>query len=503
MQDNDPIIVGVAQRTFRDADAGRSPLDALAEVAGAALGDAGPAALARRIDDVAAVPFLAREVAHLRDLYPTDVASALAGRLGLEARAFTTHYGGNTPQQFVNLFADRLARGECRAVLMAGAELFATLFAALRAGSDISAWADKGEVADTLLEEYREPSTEAERAHGFFEPINAYPMVEIALRHRYGLAREAHRQRLGELVSRMSRVAASNPLAWRREALSPEQVLDPGHGNHVIVHPYTKVMNAILAVDMAAAVVMTTVREARELGIPREQWVFLRGCAAASDVWCFSERIDFHQSPALRAAAAAALAMSGLTLDEIDLFDLYSCFPSAVQVACDALGMAWDDPRGVTVTGGLTLFGGPGNNYSLHAIAEMASQLRAGTGAHGVVTANGGYLTKHAVGVYSTQAPSRAWPVAGRDDLQPALDAMAHPLVDPQPAGDGVIEACTVAFDREGPARGFVLGRLADGRRFMANTPVDAALLRRLTVEDPVGLRGRVSPGNPTNLFEL
>ena len=138
----------------------------------------------------------------------------------------------------------------------------------------------------------------------------------------------------------MSAVAADNPYAWRRDVLSPEAALSEAGGNRIITWPYNKCMNAIAGVDMAAAVLLTTVGEARRQGIDPSRWVYLHGGAEANDVWYAAEREDFHRSPALAAAGAQALAQAGIGIEAIDRFDLYSCFPSAVTVACDSLGIA-------------------------------------------------------------------------------------------------------------------------------------------------------------------
>lgn len=503
MNDDQPILIAQAQRTWRDRDPARSLVDALESVSRAALADADAPGLRDAIDTVATVPFLAAQVPDLAGMLPPHASDALCQRLGVEATTFAADVGGNTPQLLVNYFADRLVAGESKAVLISGAELMYTLFGALSSGADISHWQQGGGHTSVQLGDNRAACSDSEWAHGLVEPIRTYPLFESALRHAAGLDQDAHMQRLGGLVSRMSKVAAANPLAWRQQVLSAEEALDTGGGNRMITWPYTKCMNAILAVDMAAAVVMTTVGEARRLKVDPARWIFLRGGAAACDIWNFSERPVLHESPALAACARSALEQAGLSLASIDLFDLYSCFPSAVQVACNALGLALDDPRGVTVTGGLTLFGGPGNNYSLHAIAEVVAQLQAEKGTHAVVTANGNYLTKHAVGVYSREAGTQPWALA-RPDLQTSIDASPRLEVDNQPRGRGTIEACAVAFDKEMPSRGIVLGRMEDGRRFLANTPRDdRAALEALMNQDPVGLQGQVTPGDKVNRFEF
>ena len=283
--------------------------------------------------------------------------------------------------------------------------------------------------------------------------------------------------------------------------MTPEEVLSTDNGNRMISYPYTKVMNAILRVDMASAVVMTTAGMARELGIDDAQMIYLRGGAEAHDVEYFAERVDFHSSPALRRVGGQALAMSGLSIDDMTLFDIYSCFPSAVQIACDELGLVVDDPRGLTVTGGLTLFGGPGNNYSLHGIAEMVARLRGQQNAHGLVNANGGYITKHAVGIYSTEPGE--WELSHRIDPQPELDAMPHPQLETTPEGRGVIEGHCVRYEGGEPALGIVVGRLDSGKRFIAHTRPDAEVLAQLIGADAVGVEGQVTAGDPTNLFEF
>ncbi len=213
-------------------------------------------------------------------------------------------------------------------------------------------------------------------------------------------------------------------------------------------------------IDQSAAVVMTSVATARELGIPRDKWVFLHGCADAHDHWYVSERVDLHSSPAIRAASRQALDMAGKTLADIDVIDLYSCFASAVQIGCQEIGLAEDDPRGLTVTGGLPYFGGPGNNYVTHSISEMLRRLRARPGAFGLVTANGNYVTKHSFGVYSTAAPAGPWRRESPALLQARMDALPKAPFTETPQGAATIETYTVMHGKAGPEFAVVFGRL-------------------------------------------
>ena len=194
--------------------------------------------------------------------------------------------------------------------------------------------------------------------------------------------------------------------------------------------------------------------------------------------------------------------MAGKTLADVAAFNLYSCFPSAVEIACQEIGLAEDDPRDLTVTGGLPYFGGPGNNYVMHSIAAMVERMRRQPGEFGLVTANGNYVTKHAAGLYSTTPLAHEWVREAPSILQRELDALPKAPFTETPEGAGTIESYTVVHSKAGPELGIVVGRLADGNvRFVANTPKDPRLFASLEAYDALGRRGNVRKEDGRNLF--
>ena len=179
--------------------------------------------------------------------------------------------------------------------------------------------------------------------------------------------------------------------------------------------------------------------------------------------------------------------LRAVTLADIALFDLYSCFPIAVFNVCDGLGLSPQDPRGLTVTGGLPYFGGPGNSYSMHAIASMVEKLRERSGAFGLVGANGGHMSKYAVGIYSTR-PTQ-FTRCNSAGLQAQVDSWPAPSVAGEADGPATIESYTVVHGKAGPKQAVVVARLdGTGERFLANThDEDDRTLQALIEEDPLG----------------
>lgn len=494
MTDNLPIIVGVGQITQRpDNPDPQPPLSLMATAARRAEEDAGAKVLAS-LDSV--------RVVNIMSWAPQTPAEDLARELGASPREHVyTAVGGNTPQWQVNEAAEAIHRGDLRSALIAGAEAVHSSRRARTSGRDLG-WHPRGRPEPNAGDQ-REGIKQVEAAHGATVPVQVYPLFENALRYHYGQTIPEHQAVIGELFARFASVAAENPYAWFRQARTSAEIATPTAENRYIGFPYTKYMNAIIDVDQGAALLLTSVAEARRLRIPEEKWVYLWGCGDATDHWFVTDRVNYYTSPAIRTAGQRALSMAGVAIDEVGYFDLYSCFPSAVQITRDMLGIAPDDPRPLTVTGGLPYFGGPGNNYVTHSIASMVERLRADRGAIGLVTANGWYVTKHSTGIYSSEPPRREWERTPPRVDQEVIDAEPHPPFEAAAHnGPATVETYTVLFDRAGePERGIVIGRLESGERVIANTPADRQLLREMTEREMVGTGGRVETAEGLNQF--
>ncbi|MFD1612482.1 hypothetical protein ACFSCW_11785 [Sphingomonas tabacisoli] len=496
-----PVLIGGGQVTWRGAPARSpelSPAGFMAEAARRALADAGVQAAS--IDRIAAVRMTADN--RPPGVHPfgtaNNVPRAVARRIGANpATAIYGVIGGQSPQAFVNECAEALHAGECEMALIVAGEATGLERAALRAGMELD-WSEQvdGDCDDRGSGDLK--INRAEVRHGMVLPVLVYSLIEQALRARLGRSRDAHAQAMAELFAGFSEVAAANPYAQFPVERSAAFLRTESADNYRVSDPYLKWLVAQDAVSQGAAVLMTTEAKADELGVPADKRIYLHGYATVSDLPLI-ERADMGASRAAALAARAALDMAGWQPQHVDLADIYSCFPCAVTAACEALDFTADDGARLTVTGGLPYFGGAGNGYSLFAIAEMIARLRARPTAKGLITANGGFMSKESVGLYSAKPPAD-WRPLGVSGLD-AEAARGRFEVDTNPSS-GMIETFTVAYAKGVATRALVIGRTEAGRRFAAASEQPGTIAQVLASE-PIGRRVTVQPGERTNVFRF
>ena len=494
-----PVVVGVGQVNQRvPAAEARAPIELLADAARLAGADAQASrSLLDRVEVIG--------IAAIGSWRYADPGALLGRNLGIEPRAtLMTTVGGNSPQLLCNELGSRIQRGELDVALIGGAESMHTRWRARREPRVELTWeTGDDEPCPWVIGDARPGASEYEAAHSAIAPPLVYPLFETALRAEAGRSVGAHQQQLGELWARFAAVAAANPDAWSREAFTPGQIRTVSPDNRMVCFPYPKRMCANIDVDQGAALLLCSVEAARAAGVPDERMVFLHAAAEVHDHYFFSERWSLADSPGIETAVGEALAAAAIGVDDVARFDLYSCFPSAVEVAMRAIGIADDDPRPLTVTGGLGFAGGPVNNYPTHAIARMVQELRRDPESFGCTTALGWYISKHASAVWSAAPAPRGFRRVDAATSQARVDA--RPRREPAGLVDGrvTIEATSVNYEREGsPVLGIVAARTPDGRRALANSR-DRDVLQALVAEAHEGRAARVTNDGSVNTIEL
>lgn len=491
--DNTPVIVGVGQITENlgtDSYKGLSNVELAAEAARIALDDSSQAEqLLANLDTLIAL----RTFEHTATQYDppfgksNNFPHSIARKLNIEPKhAIWAQAGGDTPQVFVAELCEKIHSGDAEIGMVVGAEAISTTRHLASQGADVN-WADD---IDAPVDDRGLGLTGLKMRYAVQHKIlggpDAYALLENARRARKGLGREDYRMEMAGWFAPLSQVASSNPYSTTQTSYSDSELATVTERNRMIADPYPRLMVARDQVNQAAAIVICSVAQAKKLGIDESQWVYLHGYAKATER-PIQYRHDLSQAPSAPLACQSALNSAGIAIEDVSFLDFYSCFPIAVSNVCDALGIAADDPRGLTVTGGLPYFGGPGNSYSTHAIATMVEQLRSKPGSYGLIGANGGQLSKYAAGVYSTCA--RDFSVCDSSDIQRQMDELEQPALTFEPEGEAVVETYTVVYGKKGPAYGMVVGRLKrTGERFYANTPEgDQETLQCMIDSDPLG----------------
>ncbi|MFC7529929.1 crotonase/enoyl-CoA hydratase family protein [Actinoplanes sp. GCM10030250] len=477
-----PVIVGVGQVSERSTEPlGGDPVALAVRALHQAAQDSGAGA------DLLATADSVGYVASVSWQYQ-DGAALIAEAVGAHPAETvqTSIFGGDGSLRLLNDTAAAIAGGHVSVALLGGAEAAATAAAAERAARELS-WPGQpeGTVPARTVGVDTTPNTDIEIAAGLVAPIYVYALIESAVRGRLGLSPDEHRDRITGLWSRFSEVAAENPHAWRPESRTAEELATPDGDNRPISAPYPKLLTANLQVNQASGIILCSAEAAERAGIAQDRWVFAHAGAHATDEWYVTERNDLASSPAINAVGTAVLDHTGITIDDVRHVDLYACFPSAVEIGAAELGLPLDDPdRPLTVTGGLTFAGGPGNNYTSHAIANLVPLLRSDPESYGLATALGWYLTKHAAGVFSARPPRRAYRDA---DADLRLARPAARKVSTSWTGPAVLEAYTVPYGRDGePEAGIVTALTANGQRVVRRV-TDRELTGRLLAEDPLG----------------
>ena len=509
-----PIIVGVGdfRNPSKAPEDALEPLTLIIEALKAAAKDTGitsdPERLLSQVDSFDVVRTWTWPYDNLAELLATT----------LEARAShtytTTRHGGDAPCSLLDDAARRISKGESKIALVAGGEALASLNAYTAAKGELPEhWSKTKEGLESIWKqemEKRKVSVASE--HGIGAPIQVYPLYENAFRAQRRQSIEENNRESARMYGEFARIAASNPYAWNygSTAYSDAAIGTVSKQNRMICFPYPLLMNAFNTVNLAAACILTSTQHARELGIPESQWIYPLGGAGTRDSDDFLYRPTFTSSPCITASLDAALQVSHLAYTAVDAFDFYSCFPIVPKLACAALRLPLDPPyaKPISLLGGLTSFGGAGNNYSMHALTAMVRYLRAHRSeqrsVHGLVLANGGVATYEYAVCLSTapRADGSQYPVS--NPLPYELPSLAKTEMDFQPNDEAVVETYTVDFGRDGkPATGYVVGRTIQGqRRFIAVHGDERTLLDLASVtKEPIGRKGWVKSAEHGNQF--
>ena len=466
-----PVLVGLGTSAV-----GAPVVDLMTDAVRAAAADAGAPELLSAVDCF---------VAPQGTWSLTDPGRTVARRVGAPGARTVLGQIGVSQQEMINHALAAVAAGRSSTVVVVGGEA--------------RAWARGGGVE--VDEEHAPPDEVLSRPPDFVAPIEQsagivlppvqqYALIENALAGVRGLTSDQQRDEIAALWARFNAVAGENPEAAFPEPRDAADIATPGPHNRPLAYPYNRWHASQWTVDQSSALLICSVERARAAGVAPERWLFPHVALHCSEAVTLTARRRLHAWPAMAVLGRAAEDHIGRPLRELDLAEVYSCFPAAVRVQQRELGL---DPAGTpTLTGGMTFAGGPFNHFVLQALCTLGRRLRDEPGELGLLTTVSGMLSKPGLAVWSVSPP--------RPGLAPLLADLAAeataatevvPVIEHPPTGPvpGTVVSFTVTYGGTAglePVRTAIVADLADGVRTAA-TCEDAGTARLAVSEGLIG----------------
>jgi len=456
-----PVIVGASQfKQQKNLIDPLDPLNLMLKTSEEAFSEAGTDELKSYIDTIYMV--------NIRSWSYKDAPGKLSEILNIKpSQKVYLSDGGNSPQMLVNRAVRKISSGKSKGVVITGAEAFYSTYRAKKGKIKLS-WPEK---EDALYIEGKiwHGTNEFENKYELIIPAYSYALFETALRAKSNKSIIEHNHYIGSLLKHFADIASRNPYAWVKPNFSVDDIITPSSENRNICHPYTKRMCSNVFIDQAGSLIITSESIAKQLNINKQKWVYHMGGSDLQNVFSITQRSSLTNSPASREGVKLALQQAGLKLKDINKFDIYSCFPSIVEIIMDEIGLKANDIRDLTVTGGLPYFGGPWSNYSLHAIITSIELIRENPTLKIMVIANGGYNTKQSFGIYGNRPPSEPWNEKKENKIQMQILKKSLTLPVEKANGQFKVEGYTIIFNRQGdPVKGIAIGCLKNGNRTLA-----------------------------------
>ena len=505
LPDNTPVIVGVGDILDKRKVNGPDPLTLLGQASEIAFEDTGIKNVIDYLDAIGVVRFsvdFSTATNQSRFGY-SNFPRSLANKIGVkkDISELYSGMGGNAPQVLLQEISKKIHANEIHCALISGGEVLQTMISKLKSGEKLN-WEDSAGGKPEIIGINDEGFSKEEKKHYMDLPSNVYPIFANAIRSSKSQSSEEHLKECSELFSKFSKVASLNPKAWFPKFRTPEEIEEISDSNRLVGFPYTKYLNSMIRVNMASSLVVMSEKLTKELKIPQNKKVYIHGSCVLNDIWNVSKRPSLNESPAIRECGKEVLSQAGISLSEISFLDIYSCFPSAVQIAQKELSLDSNDDRPLTVTGGLPYFGGPGNAYTMFSSSEMVRKLRSNPNEYGMITANSWFLTKHAINIFSCKPPQEIDWKKDFIKLQSEINSREIKNFNTKPNGLGKVISYTIVQGRKNLEYGIVIGELEDKSKFIANILGEQSFLKKLTENELLGIKGEVKHTSERNIFK-
>tara|TARA_B100000287_G_C20641286_1_gene783566 strand:- start:734 stop:2107 length:1374 start_codon:yes stop_codon:yes gene_type:complete len=387
---------------------------------------------------------------------------------------------GVLQQNLINSACRKIINGDVRASLIIGGEARFKIIQALKEG-EIFKEMELNVNPDHYVKAKEDLYVPQEIDALGMMAVGYYAIIESAMRYKNKRSIKEHEKFLGNYYERFSEIAANNPHAWNQKAYSSNEIRTSSSKNKRIAYPYNKLHNSSWNVSQASALILTSEEIANSLNIPSDKRVYPLISTETNHMIGLIQRPDLTAPTGLQLAADYLLETLANNHIEPTLYELYSCFPVAVQIFSEALKVP--DNIDKTITGGMPFAGGPLNNYMLHSTVQMLMKIREDANEIGLITGVSGMMTKQALAIWSKNAMM--------DFESKDVTKKAKKLEIPVPMsnldkGEGKIIGCTTLYEDSSPLKAVFYAEDSQGHRLVL-TSNKKEIIKKVEEEECIG----------------
>ncbi len=181
--------------------------------------------------------------------------------------------------------------------------------------------------------------------------VGYYAILESALRKTKNLKIDSHKEQIGKLYSDFSKIAALNDEGWIANPYDWENISNESDKNPMQALPYNKLHCTSWNVNQASAMILCSEELANELNIPQKNRLYPLASSETNHMIAAIQRPNIIKPTGLQLAADFILNICKEHNIKPNTFEVYSCFPVAVQMFADSLNL--DLNSNLTSTGGM------------------------------------------------------------------------------------------------------------------------------------------------------
>ena len=308
--------------------------------------------------------------------------------------------------------------------------------------------------------------------------VGYYSIMESSLRSNSDF--DEHHKKIAKLYEKFSQVSSSNPLAWNDKEYTYEEILNPSQKNPTLAFPYNKFHCTSWNVNQAAAIIICSNEIADLLDVPESKRVYPLASSENNHMIATLQRPNLSKSTGMDLAADFILDICNKHDISPNLFDLYSCFPVAVEMFANSLGIK--KFNNITVTGGMSFAGGPLNSYVINSTVKMIETIRQDVNV-GIVTGVSGMMTKQSYALWSNN-PSIKF--VHKDVTSKAKEIDIPVELSDLNKGFGLVLGYTVLYSENSAVKGVIYIEDENKRRKLITTS-DKLIMKSMESEEWVG----------------